>query len=101
MISSRQKLILKAIIDMYSEKGEPVGSKALMALPYLNYSSATLRYDMAVLEELGFLEKMHTISGRLPSERGYRYYIRTPFSHRDKYAGSISFKVDESLVKNS
>lgn len=75
MLSSRQKLILKAIIDIYSETAEPVGSKALMDLPYLNYSSATLRYDMAALEELGYLEKTHTSSGRVPSERGYRYYI--------------------------
>src|SRR5690554_4704600 len=75
MITSRQKLILKAIIELYQETAEPVGSKALMSLPYLNFSSATLRYDMANLEELGFLEKTHTSSGRVPSEKGYRYYI--------------------------
>lgn len=75
MLSSRQKLILKAIIDIHSETAEPVGSKTLMNLPYLSFSSATLRYDMAILEELGFLEKTHTSSGRIPSEKGYRYYV--------------------------
>ncbi|WIF89089.1 heat-inducible transcriptional repressor HrcA [Acholeplasma laidlawii] len=100
MISSRQKLILKAIIDMYSEKGEPVGSKALMALPYLNYSSATLRYDMAVLEELGFLEKMHTSSGRVPSERCYRYYIEHLVT-RDNDVTEVFPLIDEVFSKKA
>lgn len=100
MISSRQKLILKAIIDMFSEKGEPVGSKVLMDLPYLNYSSATLRYDMAVLEELGFLEKTHTSSGRLPSERGYRYYIEHLVT-RDSKIAEVFPLVDEIFSKKT
>lgn len=75
MITSRQKLILKAIVEYYVEYAQPVGSKILTSMPYLDYSSATLRYDMARLEEIGFLEKTHTSSGRIPSERGYRYYI--------------------------
>lgn len=75
MITSRQKLILKAIIEIYVKDGMPVGSKALTHLPYLNFSSATLRYDMASLEDLGFLEKTHTSSGRIPSEHGLRYYV--------------------------
>jgi heat-inducible transcriptional repressor len=75
MISSRQKLILKAIIESYVKDAQPVGSKLLTQMPYLNFSSATLRYDMAQLEELGYLEKTHTSSGRVPSEKGYRYYV--------------------------
>lgn len=75
MITSRQKLILKAIIETYVKDAVPVGSKSLTQMPYLTFSSATLRYDMAVLEELGFLEKTHTSSGRIPSEKGYRYYV--------------------------
>ena len=85
MITSRQKLILKAIIELYQETAEPVGSKALMSLPYLNFSSATLRYDMANLEELGFLEKTHTSSGRVPSEKGYRYYINHLITRDQKF----------------
>lgn len=75
MITSRQKLILKAIVEHYVDYAEPVGSKALTDKPYLHYSSATIRYDMARLEELGLLEKTHTSSGRIPSEAGFKYYV--------------------------
>lgn len=74
-LSNRQKLVLKAIIEEYVSSGEPVGSKVLTEKPYLDFSSATLRNDMAYLEEIGLLEKTHTSSGRVPSELGYRYYV--------------------------
>lgn len=75
MLSDRQKLILKAIIEEYVTSNEPVGSKMLTNKPYLDFSSATIRYDMQHLEEDGYLEKTHTSSGRIPSESGYRYYV--------------------------
>jgi heat-inducible transcriptional repressor len=75
LLTSRQKLILKAIIERYIELGIPVGSKLLTDWPYLDYSSATIRYDMQMLEELGYLEKTHTSSGRIPSKLGYKYYL--------------------------
>lgn len=75
MLTNRQKLILKAIIELYIQDGVPVGSKVITKLPYLGFSSATIRYDMAELEKLGYLEKTHTSSGRIPSEKGYRYYL--------------------------
>ena len=75
MLSDRQKLILKAIIEDYVTSNEPVGSKALTEKPYLDFSSATIRYDMQDLEEKGYLEKTHTSSGRIPSQTGYRYYV--------------------------
>lgn len=75
MLSDRQKLILKAIIEEYVTSNEPVGSKALTNKPYLDFSSATIRYDMQHLEENGYLEKTHTSSGRIPSQMGYRYYV--------------------------
>ena len=75
MLSDRQKLILKAIIEEYVNNNEPVGSKTLTEKPYLDFSSATIRYDMQNLEENGYLEKTHTSSGRIPSEQGYRYYV--------------------------
>ncbi|MBM7453729.1 heat-inducible transcriptional repressor [Acholeplasma morum] len=84
MLSNRQKLILKAIIEAYVSDGVPVGSKALTDKPYLNFSSATLRYDMAKLEELGFLEKTHTSSGRIPSNMGYRYYVENLVTRDDE-----------------
>ena len=75
MLTDRQKLILKAIIEEYVTSNEPVGSKMLTEKPYLAFSSATLRYDMQHLEETGYLKKTHTSSGRVPSEQGYRYYV--------------------------
>lgn len=74
MLTDRQKLILKAIVEEYISTGEPVGSKILTEKPYLDFSSATIRFEMARLEELGYLEKTHTSSGRIPSDRGYKYY---------------------------
>ena len=75
MLTDRQKLILKAIIEEYVATSEPVGSKVLTEKPYLDFSSATLRYEMQHLEETGYLQKTHTSSGRIPSEVGYKYYI--------------------------
>lgn len=75
MLTDRQKLLLKAIVEEYIKTCEPVGSKVLTEKPYLNFSSATLRYEMAQLEELGYLEKTHTSSGRTPSHLGYKYYV--------------------------
>ena len=75
MLSDRQKLILKAIIEDYVATNEPIGSKALTEKPYLDFSSATIRYDMQSLEEREYLEKTHTSSGRVPSQKGYRYYV--------------------------
>lgn len=75
MLTNREKLILKAIVESYVETKEPVGSKILTEQPYLDFSSATIRYDMQHLEEKGYLEKTHTSSGRIPSEEGFRYYV--------------------------
>ena len=75
VLTDRQKLILKAIIEEYVTTNEPVGSKVLTEKPYLTYSSATIRYEMQHLEETGYLKKTHTSSGRIPSEMGYRYYV--------------------------
>lgn len=77
----RQENILKLIVDEYVKTAEPIGSKALAAM--LEVSSATIRNDMGVLEDLGFIEKTHTSSGRVPSEKGYRYYIETIVKNLD------------------
>lgn len=84
MLSNREKLILKAVVEEFIETGEPVGSKFLTFLPYLNsYSSATLRADMAILEVKGYLTKTHTSSGRVPSEKGYKYYVNNLLTRND------------------
>ncbi len=74
-LSERKKTILKAIVDAHISDGEPVGSKYLMQHEGLNCSSATIRNEMAELEQLGYLEQPHTSAGRVPSELGYRFYV--------------------------
>ena len=73
MLSERKENILKLIIEEYVKTIKPVGSKNLCEV--LNCSSATVRNEMQSLEEEGYLEKTHTSSGRVPSEKGYRYYV--------------------------
>ena len=77
MLSARQLLILKCIVEEFVETAEPVGSKSLMSKYDLPYSSATIRNEMSYLENIGFLEKTHTSSGRIPSTQGYRFYVDT------------------------
>ncbi|WP_125761185.1 heat-inducible transcriptional repressor HrcA [Companilactobacillus hulinensis] len=75
MLSERQDAILREVVRIFTDTGQPVGSKTLMnALPF-HVSSATIRNEMAVLEEIGYLEKTHLSSGRIPSAMGYRYYL--------------------------
>ena len=74
-LSERKKLILKAIIDTHINMGEPVGSKYLTRYEQLAFSSATIRNEMAELEEMGYLEQPHTSAGRIPSQLGYRFYV--------------------------
>ena len=73
MLTNRQSELLKLIIEEYIKTAKPVSSKSLCDT--LNCSSATVRSEMSNLEELGLLEKTHTSSGRVPSEKGYRYYV--------------------------
>ena len=74
MLTQRRIEIFKAIVDEFIKTAEPVGSKTLQQKYNLSYSSATIRNDMQVLEEMGYLEKMHTSSGRIPSTLGYKFY---------------------------
>lgn len=74
-LSERQHKILKAIIQNYLETGEPVGSRTLSKSTDLNLSSATIRNEMADLEDLGYIFQPHTSAGRIPSDKGYRLYV--------------------------
>jgi len=74
-LSDRKLKILKAIIDDYIDTGIPVGSRTLSKKENINYSSATIRNEMADLEEMGLLEKLHTSAGRMPSDAAYRLYV--------------------------
>ena len=75
MLDDRKKKVLQAIVEEYINTAEPVSSNALTNNYGLNYSSATIRNEMADLEKKGYLDKTHTSSGRIPSEKGYRYYV--------------------------
>ena len=74
-LTDRKKRILRAVIESYIQNAEPVGSKAVAEWARLNVSSATIRNEMADLENLGYLEQPHTSAGRVPSPKGYRLYV--------------------------
>ncbi len=74
-MNERKLKILAAVVEEYVRTGEPVGSKTIASLPEINVSAATVRNDMAMLEQLGLLEQPHTSAGRVPTISGYRLYI--------------------------
>ncbi len=75
VLTPRQKLILAAIVEDYIRSAEPVGSRTLSKHQDFQLSPATIRNEMADLEELGYLDQPHTSAGRVPSQKGYRYYV--------------------------
>ena len=75
-LSERKLTILHAIIQTYLETGEPVGSRTISKYSDLNLSSATIRNEMADLEELGYILQPHTSAGRIPSDKGYHIPAR-------------------------
>ena len=74
-LTERKKKVLRSVVDLYIRTAEPVGSKAITELPDMNYSSATIRNEMADLTAMGYLEQPHTSAGRVPSAAGYRLYV--------------------------
>ena len=74
-LDERKKKVLQAIVEEYINTAEPVSSGSITKGHGLDYSSATIRNDMAQLENIGFLDKPHTSAGRVPSAEGYRYYV--------------------------
>lgn len=75
-LSERQEYILGLMVRCYIETGQPVGSKTLVERFNLDVSSATVRNELALLDEYGYLHQMHTSAGRIPTEAGYRYFVR-------------------------
>ena len=74
-LTERKKKVLRSVVDLYIRTAEPIGSKAVTQLPDMQYSSATIRNEMADLTEMGYLEQPHTSAGRIPSAAGYRLYV--------------------------
>ena len=95
-MDNRQKQLLKVIVETYVKSVKPVGSKSLCEK--FNLSSATIRNEMAILEDLGYIEKNHISSGRIPSEKGYRYYVEN-LMEPEKLNGSEMLKL-QRVVKN-
>lgn len=102
MLDKRKKEILQAVIDEYINTAEPVSSATLVNKYELDYSSATVRNELAELEDNGYLDKPHTSSGRVPSEKGYRFYVDELINDEDisveeiKYIqNKLSTKVNE------
>ena len=93
-LTERKKKVLKSVVDLYIRTAEPVGSKAITALPDMNYSSATIRNEMADLTALGYLEQPHTSAGRIPSAAGYRLYV-------DELMMDYRLSIDETKSINS
>ena len=75
MLDDRKKRILQAVVDEYVNTAEPVSSATLVKKYSLDYSSATVRNELAELENNGYLDKPHTSAGRVPSAKGYRFYV--------------------------
>src|SRR5688572_14073432 len=75
-LNEREQQILQAVVNSYIMSAEPVGSRSVVKRFELGLSPATVRNVMADLEELGFLQQIHTSSGRIPTDKGYRYYVK-------------------------
>ncbi len=83
-LDDRKMKILQAIIRNYLETGEPVGSRTISKYTDLNLSSATIRNEMADLEELGYILQPHTSAGRIPSDKGYRLYVDQMMEEKER-----------------
>ena len=93
-MTERQKKVLRCIVDLYIRTAEPVGSKAIAELPDMQYSSATIRNEMAELTTMGYLDQPHTSAGRVPSAAGYRLYV-------DELMQDYRLSLDETQSINS
>src|SRR5512145_1617060 len=74
MLSERQQMLLRQVVEAHVEIGQPVGSKWLSEQADVLWSPSTIRYELAALEELGYLNHPHTSAGRVPTDNGYRLY---------------------------
>ena len=95
-LDDRKRIILQAIIRNYLETGEPVGSRTISKYTDLNLSSATIRNEMADLEEMGYIIQPHTSAGRIPSDKGYRLYVDMLMEQKEQ---ELSEMQDQMLEK--
>ena len=98
-LDERKTRILKAIIKSYLETGEPVGSRTISKYTDLNLSPATIRNEMADLEDMGYIVQPHTSAGRIPSDQGYRFYVDNLMEEKDKEIAEMKEFVIETTGK--
>ena len=98
-LNERKLKILKAVIQNYLETGEPVGSRTISKYTDLNLSSATIRNEMADLEELGYIVQPHTSAGRIPSDKGYRLYVDMLMQDKEQEVTEIKEQMLEKADK--
>ena len=98
-LGERKVKILDAIIRNYLATGEPVGSRTISKYTDLNLSSATIRNEMSDLEELGYIVQPHTSAGRIPSDKGYRFYVDHLMEEKDREVKEMKDFVIEKTEK--
>ena len=108
MLDKRSRLLLKRLIEQYIEEGQPVGSRSLSKISGLELSPATIRNVMADLEELGFVSSPHTSAGRVPTPRGYRFFVDTLMTVRpleaiqtEEMQGQLSVAEPQRAILNA
>jgi heat-inducible transcriptional repressor len=104
VLSPRQELILRKVVEAYAATGQPVGSKTLAGDPEIGAGPSTVRNELAMLEEHGFLAHPHTSAGRVPTDAGHRWYVdhlersaRLPARHRPLQLQLMRREVDEAM----
>lgn len=98
-LDSRKQAILFAIIKNYLDTGEPVGSRTISKNEDINLSSATIRNEMSDLEELGYITQPHTSAGRVPTDKGYRFYVDRMMSEKEQELSNLKVMLDKKEEK--
>ena len=98
-LDERKQKILQAVIRNYLETGEPVGSRTISKYTDLNLSSATIRNEMSDLEEMGYIVQPHTSAGRIPSDKGYRFYVDTMLEEKEREVEELKGLISEKDEK--
>lgn len=93
MLSDRRQIVLRALIEEYIARALPVGSRTLVERYNLGISSATVRNELSLLEEMGYLAQPHTSAGRIPTDFGYRAFVDELLSESDPVMGKMPLLV--------
>lgn len=98
-LSERQRIILNLLIEEYIERAEPISSKFLKEVCNLDVSPATIRNDLQLLTEMGYVEQPHTSAGRIPTNKGYQYFIEITFMKEEQLPDFIVREIEDTKKK--